>query len=496
MSHRREEQSLREFKQIISDLITLLARSAGAHTVYMNWVNRDRRQFVMEASTTSYSSVMFRDRVLFEEHFLYPWADISKPVQLEIPRDLAPERLLHYYDSVPVKSLLIVPFVNRSETVALTVLESEEKFDLAGAEISLSAYQNALGNVLNTYLELTDLHEKQQEWTDYEEGLEQISPRLHKVEILSRVLEMMQTMLPTGGASLVARGMGHWVNVLNSSDSGMSPNLGLIMDEKSMVYTALRNGQSEFAIHFNENPKRISAAESGPEGATLAIPLLIDDYRHGAILAYDQNPLVYSHSVRHKLINLVRIASLALRPSVGRDEPAGGLLASEYGSFIPDLWEKGIATSVRSSEDGRATWFGFVTLKDLQALRSKHRLEELKQLQSELISTLNPSLFRTSGYMGFYSDYVFPFLIQDSNPNAVEEWVREASDVIQENGITFGENIARPELRVGYIKLNEGNPDPHLIVKKAKSVLSRALQEESLTAYDTEPDRNRVTDDI
>ncbi|MEX2585619.1 MAG: GAF domain-containing protein [Balneolaceae bacterium] len=496
MSHRREEQSLREFKQIISDLITLLAQSVGAHTVYMNWVNRDRRQFVMEASITSHSSVMFRDRVPFEEHFLFPWADIRKPVLLEISRDLEPERLMHYYDSVPVTSLLIVPFVNRSETVALTVLESEDKLDPAEVEASLSAYQNALGNVLNTYLELTDLHEKQQEWTDYEEGLARISPRLHKVKILSRVLEMMQVMLPTGGASLVARGMGQWVNVLNSSGSSMSPDLGLRMDEKSMVYTALRSGQPEFAIHFNQNPKRISVAESGPEGATLAIPLLIDDHRHGAILAYDQNPLVYSHSVRHKLVNLVRIASLALRPSLERDEPARDLLVSEYGSFIPDLWEKGIASSGRSAAEGRSTWFGFVTLEDLQALRARFRLEELKQLQRELISVLNPSLYRTSGYMGFYSDYVFAFLIQDSNPSAVEEWVREASDGINKEGITFGENKVSPVLRAGYVKLNEGNPDSYAIVQKAKRALGRALQEESLVASDPEPDRDRVADDI
>lgn len=476
MGDQREEKALRGFKEIIRDLVILLRKSTGAETVCHYWVNRSREQFVMEAGSTLLPDVMFHDRVDFRDHFLRSCREIRQPLQLEVGSDLDMRELDHYSDPSRIRQITVLPFLNNGETVALTVLESGDLLRVEDLEGVIRSYLNALGNVLHTYLELTDFYEQQQEWIRYENSLEMLSPRLHRVEILWRMMEEMKKLLPGGGVSLVARGMECWVNVLNAPGSVMAPSLGLMTDEKSICYDSLRKGTPEFAIHFNQNPKRLSASEEHTEGATLAIPLMIDDRRHGSVLAYDRNALVFRESVKHKLINLVRVAGLAIRANLGKLSMDEDLLTSPYGSFIPDLWEKALEAVLSDPAETRNTWFGFLTLDDLPSLRSRHRLEELQQLQKTLVTSLNPSRFGVNGYLGFNSDYVFAFLLQDRSEDAFDRWtgrVRQmlSAPVVLESGVQVG-----VEITTGRIRLGRNGEDPFTVVRRAKNELSEAVR--------------------
>lgn len=478
MGLQREDKALREFKHIIDDLVTLLRESTGADTVYMYWVNRTREQFVMEANSTSLPSVMFQDRVAFQDYFLYPFTDLQKIRQLNIGEEIEYSQLYHYYDQSPVRQITIVPFINNGETVALIVLETAKQFFTGDNEPVIQSFLNALGNVLNTYLELTDLYEQQHEWIEYEKSLDTLSSRLHKVEILSRMLTGMQKLLPSGGVSLVARGMDVWVNVLNSAESEMAPPLGLMIDEKSVAYDSLKNGKPEFAIHFNQNPKRLTAGEPNTEGATLAIPLMIDDRRHGSVIVYDKNALTFSESVKHKLINLVRVAALAIRTNLDKLPPNEDLLTTTFSSFIPDVWEKAIETSLSDgSHLQKKTWFGLLTIDNLQSLRSKHRLEELKRLQRTLVAALNPTRFGVNGYIGFNSDYVFTFLLQDKENTAPEKWLEGVKKML-ENPVQLSDGKQfNVEIIAGYTLVEgEGGGGFHPIVQQAKKGLSEAVR--------------------
>jgi hypothetical protein len=476
MQIRREEKALREFKQIIQDLVLLLQRSSGAVTACLHWVNRNREQFVLEASSTVISNVMFRDRISFSDHFLDSYKEIQKPLVLLAGEDVELTRLDHYYDKPELKQLMIIPFVNNGETVALTVLEMRENSGLDEIELSIQSYNQALGNVLNTYLELTDLYEQQQEWSEYDEKLAVISPRLHKMEILSRMMNEMQSMLPAGSVSLVTRGMEAWVNVLNADGSVMAPSLGLMIDEKSIAYESLKSGKPEFSIHFNQNPKRLSAGESETDGATLAIPLLIDDKRCATFVVSDRNPLTFKESVRHKLVNFVRLAALAIRANSGKPDPDQDLLASRYGSFIPDLWEKALESVISHPHPLRKTWFGFVGIDNLQTLRAKYRLEELQRLQKTLVRSLNPSLFGFNGYIGFYSDYVYPFILQDVDEEAPGKWVEQAGQLFSKPVTLVDGQEMKTELVTGFTVVGGKEDDLQQVLQRAKKALSNAVK--------------------
>lgn len=478
MTTKREEKALLDFKHVIDDVVQLLRKSTEADTVYMYWVNRSRSQFVLETSSTILPNVMFQDRIAFERHYLDDYKNIDQVTQIKVDEDVKASSLTHYHDFVPARFLTMVPFVNNNETVAITVIETEYQINITDYEDVLSAYKNALVNVLNTYLELTDLHENQQEWTDYEQSTNRISSKMHKVDIVEVLIQEIQKLLPTGGVSFVARGMESWVSVMKSPHSPDSPSLGLLMEEKSMAYDALQKGESMFSIHFNQNPKRIASSESKTEGATLAVPLMINDRRHAVVLAYDNNPLVFKESTKHKIQNLVRIASLAIQVNLGKISVEQDIFTSEFGSFIPDLWEKTLnAQIIRAESTTQKTWFGFVTLDNVAGLRSKLRLESLKRLQRTLVNQLNPARMGFNGFIGFNSDYIYSFLLIGENEEVFNEWQRAIKKQF-ENPIEMidGQKV-NVQMKLGSVFVNSDRVQVHEVISQAKKELSRVVKD-------------------
>ena len=335
MSSKREEKALLEFKHIMDDLMQLVGRSTDARTAYLYWVNRSRQQFVLETTYTELPNVMFKDRIGFEKFFLNQFRDIGDILQIEVGKKVSRDELLHYYDRVPTNYLTIIPFENNNSTVALTVLETDQPLDVKVFEKPISAYRNAHMNVLNTYLELTDLYEDQKKWTDYDESTDLITTKLTNVEVLSVMAEEMQKLLPSGGVSVALRGMETWVNAIRSSKSPEYPSIGLMVDEKSMAYDALEKGETLFSIHFNQNPKRISTSEKSTDGATLAIPVLMADKRCAVVLAHDRNPLTFKESTKHQLKNLVKIASLTIQANFENKNYNQNIWQRSTGVFSP-----------------------------------------------------------------------------------------------------------------------------------------------------------------
>jgi GAF domain-containing protein len=482
MTTRREEKALLEFKHIMDDVVHLLRKSTNAETVSFYWVNRARKQFVLETNSTTLPNVMFRDRVNFDQFYLEPYKEINSPLQLTVGKEIQAEQLRHYYDFVPVRHVTLVPFVNNGETVALTALETEKPLSLSEFEDEISAYRNALLNVLNTYLELTDLYENQRGWVDYDDVLERISPKMHKVEILTILVEEMQKLLPNGGISVVARGMETWATILRSSNASDVLPLGLAVEEKSMAYDALQKGKALFSIHFNQNPKRVSTLETSTEGATLAIPIMISDRRHGVLIAFDKNPLVFTEATKHQIKNMVRVAALSIQVNLGKMDVHQDIFTSEYGNFIPDLWEKSLENQIQRYPSSKEhTWFGFITIANLPKLRSKLRLDDLKRMQRKIINLLNPSNTGFNGFIGFNTDYIFSYLLVGENNQVQEQWIRSIHKTF-EKPIELGDGqLISVEIQSSAIPI-DGNSDVHSVTLEAKRKLSGDVKNENSSA--------------
>jgi len=478
IGQKRQEKALREFKHVLEDLVFLLRKATGMETVYMYWVNRSREQFVLETKSTAQSNVRFQDRVNFDDHFLNSFKDIDEPFSLQVGDDLYPEDLSHYFEEVPIKYITLLPFLNNGETVALTILESKDQtFSKGGSEVIYS-YIDALRNVLNTYLEISDLYEKEDEWNEYEASLEVLNSRAHRADLVQKMLNEMQRYLQKGSVSLVARGMQSWCNILNSKGAYKALPVGTTLEERTLAHDVMQKGSPEFSIHFNNNPKRISPREYETDGASLAIPFLFNDRRQGVVLVHDKNPLIFKESTKHKFINMVRMTSLRIQANNGNLDIDKPFLTNEYEAFLPDVWERIIETELENIEHKQQflhTWMGLITLSNLSSLRTRLRLEDLHHLQKDLVSRFNPGRFGVTGIIGSHADYVYSFVIQSTDQDAVKYWTNElkaelSNPVELSNGLEIDTSI-----KVGFTRLDSSQKDSYQVLSHAKTALSRAM---------------------
>lgn len=480
----RQDKALREFKQIMEDLVHLLRTSTRVQLTYLCWVNHSRQQFVWETNSTTLPNVMFQDRVNFDHHFLNDYKNIEEITVLRVGEDVAKGKLMHYFDFVQAKTLVLVPFINKGETVAITVLESDLDVEVERVKDQILSYNNALVNVLDTYLEVVDLHEQQKEWEVYEESLSKFNPRQHKVEILKTMLNEMQSCIKTGSVSLLCHGMDTWNVVLNSEKSNKPNKIGLKVEEKSVAYDALEKGTPVFSMHFNNNPKRISSGEGITEGASYTIPIVIHDRRQAVVVVSDSDPLSFKDSTKHKLSNLARIAGLTIQATLSKTSMATDLLTYNFDAYMSELWEATIDTELKraGASNRTKTWFGLISPSDISALRTKFRLEELQKIQEDFVRFLNPSVYGLSGYIGFNSDYVYSFIIQSDKEEAIEEWIgkfktRLAHGLRLSNGHTIDINF-----KIGLTQLDEECTNSYQVLTKAKKAHADAMNDSEAVA--------------
>jgi hypothetical protein len=475
---KRRDKSLHKFKEVLQDLQQMLRLASGMETVYLYWINRARQQFVMETKSTSADNIVFEDRLPFEDHFLNDHRDIREPVSLEVGKDIDPEKLHHYYGDASTQYITLLPFVNNDETVAITVLESGG--DTLSPELDevIFSYMNAMGNVLSTYLEISNLYDNENEWSDYEASLQFLDTNGHFADLLKEMLNTMQGFVQQGGVSLIAQGMGVWCNVMNAAEARRPVPVGMQVEEQSVAKNALESGEPELAIHFNRNPRRISAREHFTDGATLAIPMKFNDFRKAVILVYEKNPLTFKESTQHKLTNIVRLAALKIQAKLRSRDKQKDFLCNDYGAFIPDLWERSVDMQIKRLKNDQAiyhSWVGMVSLAGLSEIRTQLRLDELDMMQRDLMGIFNPGKYGIPGFVGFHSDYTYTVFIQSKDPEAVSQWVDEVRNVFRTPVELTSGKLIRTDLNISFEELRAESGESYRVISHLKSALSRRV---------------------
>ncbi|TVQ05523.1 MAG: GAF domain-containing protein [Balneolaceae bacterium] len=478
LNTKREEKALLEFKNLMQNLMLLLGKATGTQTGYLYWVNRSRRQFVLETTFTTLSNVMFQDRVPFQKSFLDRYKDLDVIVQLEVGKDVNENDLDHYFNMVPVRHLLLIPFRNNDETVAISVLETIEKLPLKEIKEILSAYKSSHINVLNTYLELVDLYDDQNKWADFDTSVDRFKTNMSAIEVLDVMLLEMQKLLPGGGAVVALRGMDTWVTVLRSGKEVPSPSIGLLVEERTMAHDALSKGEPVFSMHFNQNPKRVSSSEYQTEGASLAIPLMITERRHAVVVACNKNPLVFTESLKHQLKTLAKIASLTIEATLVRSAGQADLFVSEFGNFNAELLELSLKQLMnRADSPDEHAWFGLAGIENLSEIRSRYRLEDLKKLQKYMVKALNPARTGYKGFIGFHSDYVYSYLFVCRSERHHGEWIEKTMQDIKKRFELGDGKPVNIDVKFGSVNVMPGNADIPQIISDAKKALAFAMKD-------------------
>lgn len=481
LSHKREEFSKKKFKQTVADLLTLLRHAADQETVALYWINRFRGQYVLERFSSRQKNTSFVDRIDFGSYFLDGFRDISEPVKLEIGRDIDQSEIAHYHGEIPAKHVILVPFVNNGETIAVTLLET--KFNTFSEEENhaLKAYGSALANVLHTYTELTDLSEDESEWAQYERLLQNLEYQKTDIARIQLVQDALMRDLTQGSVTFLVRSLSGWT-VLSNHEASKHPVLpGTALHRSTLGYEAITVGAPAFSTHSQGNPRRISPFEPAPEGASMAIPMMLADRRMGLWVLHDTNPMSFKESNRHKWSNLIRLLAYLLvqfRPKQDIEE----FFNQKFGLLNNEAMQFSLAGILKQPVSSRQpVYFGLATFADLPGLRTRLSVESLAELQAESLRRLDATAQGMAGLLGFHADYVFSFILSSGKPKTFEVWRDKVEfDFRKPFELSSGD---RPIVKLNLVvsPLDGKYSEPYEVINEVKQQLNNLLRAQKLT---------------
>ncbi len=480
----REKDNLQNFKKVVRDMLKLLRTSLQVETVSMHWVNPHRDIFVLAGYSTMRKDVVYQDRVRRENHFLKNYNSIKSITRLEKNIHFKPRELEHYTSSPPINYIYLIPFVFNAETVAITTVESATKPELkVWDEQMVAAYQKVLTRMLQSYQEISELVEKQSEWVEYDHTIRDLTKAEDPLELAMMLVEKLQLFMGDGGGVvMLARGLDEWHSVLYSAGAKYPPPIGLAMEKGSIAAKALSDGEPFYSPHFNASPKRISTLEPLCNGASLAIPVMHRQRRQLLILAYSENPLLFSEAVKHKISNLCRVAGLKLEAMLPDLDVYENIFATGVSSYSRTL-VSGILTQltrhIRLQDPTMPTWIGMLTIGNINDLRTRYRLEELTSMQQQVMAKLRPQNFGIPGIIGAYSDYVYTFLLQSTDESALLAWTGSVKEAFR-NPLPISEKdeiVLR--INTGVVRLNgEMDTKTDTIIQNIKKAMNDAVKQQ------------------
>ncbi len=465
-------------------MLMLLRTSLQVETVSIHWVNPHRDIFVLAGYSTMRKDVVYQDRVRRQNHFLKNYSSIKSITRLEKNIHFQPRELEHYTSSPPINYIYLIPFVFNTETVAITTVESSNKPELkAWDEQMVTAYQKVLNRMLQSYQEISELVEKQSEWVEYDHIIRDLIKAENPLELATMLVDKLQLFMgDSGGVVMLARGLNEWHSVLYSAGAKYPPPIGLAMEKGSIASRALSDGEPFYSPHFNAGPKRISNLEPLCYGASLAIPVMHRQRRQLLVLAYSENPLLFSEAVKHKISNLCRVTGLKLEAMLPDLDVYENIFSTGISSYSREL-VSGILTQltehIRLQTPTMSTWIGMLTIGNINDLRTRYRLEELTNLQRQVMEKIRPQNFGIPGIIGAYSDYVYTFLLQSTDESAFLSWTGSVKEAIREPITISGKDDIMLRLNTGVVRLNGGmDTKTDAIIQNIKMAMNDAVKQQ------------------
>lgn len=481
-NEKREKDTLQAFKKVVRDMLVLLRTSLQAETVSMHWVNNKKEILVLEAYSTTLKNVAYQDRGRKDGHFLGDYTHITSVTRLQKNIHFKPETLPHYSSATPVSFIYLIPFVFNDETVAITSVETAFKSGLSVTdEQVIAAFQNAVGRLLQTYQELSELIENQTEWVGYDDIVKKVSLAQDPMDLAFGLIQNLHILTgKNGGVVLLARGLNEWHTVLFSPGTFNPPPIGLVLQEGTIGSQALKVGESHFSTHFNTNPKRISALEPLCQGATLAVPLMHRQRRQMLLVIYSENPLLFNDILKFKITNLCRVAGLKLEALLPELDVHDNIFSNGTSCYTKELFSGSLSCITEhishcDKASGFYSWVGMATISNINDLRTRFRLDELTALQKVVLDKIRPNNFDVPGIAASYSDYVYTIILQSTDELALKRWVENITNVFDQPVSFSSRHKEKIQFSSAFTQLKEER-NTESILQRVRKAMNNAVR--------------------
>lgn len=484
----REEAILQQFRSLIGGLIRILRHALKARTVTLYWVNRQRQLFVPESFSSERTDVVFKDRIPMGTCFLDPYQSLDQPIWLEIGKDIDPQALSHYYASLykPDGFLYLQPFKSNQETVALTVVETQEQTWSASDSEALSVFLSSIDHLLQTYLELSHLIEAEKEWPEYDQLLKALSKKKDPLALLTDLLEWIPSILSGSDVTLLMPLEGS-LKVIYATAAHIP---GTHADPSAMASQIVQSDQAFFSLHLQGLPIQVHAAEAKAQGASLALPLRVQESTAAILLIHHPDSLVFTGRIHHKLSHAVRVAGYRLETMSrsGKTElftAPNGTMKSELAEWMLEHYLHR-AKLPASSPQPSHYWVGYAGLRNLSGLRTGLSTEGLKILHQTVLGTLSQTQAAYPPVMFYHADHIHGFMLAGSDEQDIHRWGKAVQAALQP-GVNIFDKVWIPELTMTAVRVDGRYDEVYPLLEKARKSLNVQLRDSQDTLHLVDP---------
>jgi hypothetical protein len=475
----REEAILQQFRSLLSDLVRMLRHSTGAKTIALHWVNRQREIFVPEAYSSSRTDVVFKDRIPFDETFLSSYKDQSEAVWLKLGNEVSKDQITHYYDRTysPTGFIYIQPFLTNHETVALTVIETDQSDWNSSATEAISAFSASLDNLLHTYLELSNLLEAQKGWLDYDRAIDELMRRRDPIHILWDMARLAHGIIPQSEVSLFVKEFTEWKLVGTFGQHTFFP--GTSISKSSLAYDALKSDAAMFSIHINGNPTRVASNETPPKGASIAVPIKTSGGSVALLMVNHPDALSFHDANRHQLLNMARVVGLKLdwlhkNSKSELFHAANGSLKSEFSDAIIEH-ELDILRSADSQSRPYHVWVGYASLVDFSTIRTRHSSEEIKVLHQHVLQYMTYPENGVESITLYHTDHIYGFIVFGKEEDGIQKWGTSLNKRLSTH-LKIQSMDTPASLHMSAVRLQPGYDDAFSIHDRARKALNSLIR--------------------
>nr|BCX01928.1 MAG: hypothetical protein KatS3mg041_1974 [Bacteroidota bacterium] len=441
--YRHTDPEFGPFSRLIGGWLELLSELFNGHSVLLYWINKDKKQFVLEAYVTCSRHFLLGERMAWDAVFLNTYRDSRSPRVLRVGQEVL-ESQLYYYVSPPlnpdrVQSLLLVPVpFDKPEPVALLVLDSREQLILTPERKRLlEQFQKVFRHTLQAYGDYFELKHQEKAWTALLEAQEALSACLRIPDLWDRLVYSGQQL---SGASLIAllQQVPPLRLVRQRADYPLW-TLGRQADSDSLVARVFR-GQVHYHYESDlasrEGAILYRAEPPLQQGSLLLLPLRHDPYQWGVLLAYHPLREYFTPVRRFLLAELVRFASLMLALIVrgrGEMEFARAQFDSDTGFFSPE----GFMALARSELSAPASSRGLLLLQPdtRERLQVRYAQEELAGLLRSWIRPLEYEGLPALAW-GWVGQYELAAICVDTGQRDVTDWTQQLVQKLSSNSFS------------------------------------------------------------
>lgn len=479
-----------EFTHLIRKVLALIQNTYFAHTVALFWVNREKRQLVLESHITESSKFTSHRRRELGLDLISQIANTGKPQLItEINAISQAEMLGYYQDSEPVKAFVGVPIfysqvaVEPQIPVAVLILDCLEQ-DAYGNEtlVSLGHATKLISGLIRSYTDKYDLLLDSEVLRSIDRMRDQLKIDFTTHTVARNLTEETSRLVPWDYLTVVLYDETRkaWVIsfVMNRMNDPYVAVTNIVDHQRSLVGDVIQAGVHRIVDHIQESnlPRFYRTERCESTGSLMIVPLNSLSRCYGAFVVESKDAKSYSGADVRLVQKIVESSSWALEilsltevtnEYVTMDETTG---VANHKYFMGRVQEE----VQRANDFGNDLSVVMISIDSISEHVNRIGKEGCDFVLQN-VGTMIKTSIRPYDLVGRFDFNRFAVLLVHTTPNEASLWAEKLRKNVASNIINVENRSFSVTISVGISGALNETSDMELL-EKADRVLKKAVQ--------------------